>query len=119
MSDMSINSSSVRFAGAHASYMTKAEPEKRTLDFSNAVRMDVERLSYEDGWQRIWGVQATETVAEDGTVTKTISGSANILGVNGFHYEGKAEFSVSVTFDPSNYEMGQLSGGGGSDGRRL
>lgn len=112
MSDMSINSSSVRFAGTYASYMTKFEPEKRKLDFSNAVRMDVERLSHEEYLQELQkGWKTTETVAEDGTVTKTISGSTNILGVNGFHYRGKAEFSVSVAFDPSNYEMGQLSGG--------
>ena len=113
MSDMSVNSSSVRFTGAYASAMTKYEPEKRKLDFSNAVRIDaqVERLSYEDGWQKVWGVETTETTAEDGTVTKTMSGRANIIGINGFHYKGKAEFSVSVTFDPSSYAMGQLSGG--------
>ena len=113
MSDMSVNSASARLTGSYASAMTKYEPEKRKLDFSNAVRIDgaVERLPDEDGWQRLWGVETTETRLEDGTVTKTISGSAGIIGVNGFHYKGKAEFSVSVTFDPSNYEMGQLSGG--------
>ncbi|MDE6281286.1 MAG: hypothetical protein K2M15_05785 [Oscillospiraceae bacterium] len=68
----------------------------------------VERLPDEDGWQRIWGVKTTETTAEDGTVTKTISGGSYIIGPN---FRGKEEFSVSVTFDPSNYEMGQLSGG--------
>lgn len=113
MSDLSVNSASVRFTSTYASAMTKYEPEKRKLDFSNAVRIDaeVERLPDEDGWQRVWGVKTAETTAEDGTVTKTMSGSAGIIGVNGFHYKGKAEFSVSVTFDPSNYEMGQLSGG--------
>lgn len=112
MSDMSVNSSSVRFTGAYASAMTKYEPEKRKLDFSNAVRIDaqVERLSYEDGWQKVWGVETTETTAEDGTVTKTMSGSANIIGINGFHYKGKAEFSVSASFDADTYKMGDLSG---------
>ena len=113
MSDMSVQSASVRFTAATAGYMTKFEPEKRELDFSNAVQIEVERMpwSYEDVWQRVWGAEVTETTAEDGTVTKTISGSTSILGCNGFHYRGKAAFSVSVTFDPSNYEMGQLGGG--------
>ena len=113
MSEMSVNSASARVTASYASAMTKYEPEKRKLDFSNAVRIDaeMEQLPYEDAWQRIWGVETAETTAEDGTVTKTMSGSAGIIGVNGFHYKGKAEFSVSVTFDPSNYEMGQLSGG--------
>lgn len=112
MSDLSVNSSSVRFTAAHAGYMTKCEPEKRKLDFSNAVQLDmeVERVPYEDGWQKLWGAKTTETVAEDGTVTKTMSGSVGIIGVNGFHYKGKAEFSVSVSFDASTYEMGELSG---------
>ena len=68
-------------------------------------------MPYEDGWQRLWGVETAETTAEDGTVTRTASGSVNIIGVNGFHYRGSAAFSVSVTFDPSGYEEGQLSGG--------
>ena len=68
-------------------------------------------MPYEDGWQRLWGVETAETTAEDGTVTRTASGSVNIIGVNGFHSRGSAAFSVSVTFDPSGYEEGQLSGG--------
>lgn len=48
MSDMSVQSTSVRFTAATAGYMTKFEPEKRELDFSNAVQIEVERMSYED-----------------------------------------------------------------------
>lgn len=112
MSDMTVNSASARVSVAYAGYMTKFEPEKRKLDFSNAVQIDVlERTPYEDSWQKLWGVKIAETVAEDGTVTQTASGSVNIIGCNGFHYRGSAAFSVSVTFDPSDYEEGQLTGG--------
>lgn len=110
MSDISVTSSSVRFTAAHAGYMTRCEPEKRELNFSNAVRMDemVERRPYEVSWEEIWDVKTTETTAEDGTVTKTISGSSDFFSA---YYRGEAVFSVSVTFNPSDYEMGQLSGG--------
>ncbi len=111
MSDVSINSASARVTGAYAGYMTKFEPEKRKLDFSNAVQLNVERTPYEDSWQKLWGGKTTETVAEDGTVTQTASGSVNIIGCNGFHYRGSAAFSVSVTFNPDDYEEGQLTGG--------
>ena len=111
MSDLSVNSAATRVIAAHGAYMTKFEPEKRKLDFSNAVQIEAERMPYEDGWQRLWGVETAETTAEDGTVTRTASGSVNIIGVNGFHYRGSAAFSVGVTFDPSGYEEGQLSGG--------
>lgn len=111
MSDLSVNSASARVTAAHGAYMTKFEPEKRKLDFSNAVQLDVERTPYEDGWQKLWGVKTTETVAEDGTVTQTASGSVNIIGCNGFHYQGSAAFRVSVTFNPADYEEGRLSGG--------
>lgn len=111
MSDLSINSTSVRVTAAHGAYMSKFGPEKQKLDFSNAVQLDVERTPYEDGWQRLWGVEPTETTAEDGTVTQTASGGVNIIGCNGFHYRGAAAFRVSVTFDPSDYEEGRLSGG--------
>lgn len=111
MSDVSVHSASARVTAAYAGYMTKFEPEKRKLDFSNAVRLDLERTPYEDGWQKLWGVETTETTAEDGTVTQTASGRVSILGCNGFHYRGSAAFRVSVTFDPSDYEEGRLSGG--------
>lgn len=111
MSDMAVNSASTRVTGAYAGCMTKYEPEKRKLDFSNAVQIQAECTPYEDGWQKLWGVETTETMAEDGTVTQTASGSVNIIGVNGFHYRGSAAFSVSVTFDPADYEEGQLTGG--------
>lgn len=112
MSDMAVNSASVRVTGAYAGYMTKYEPEQRKLDFSNAVRLDLEEVSREDAW-RLWQqcVKITETTAEDGTVTRTASGGASIIGCNGFHYRGSAAFSVSVAFDPAGYEEGQLSGG--------
>lgn len=108
MSELSFNSASARVSGSYAGYMAKYEPEKRKLDFSSAVRLDVEQKPYEDNWQKLWGAQAAETVAEDGTVTYTMSGRAKLIGVNGFHYRGGADFQVSVSFDPSSYEMGQL-----------
>ena len=112
MSNLSVNSASVRVTGAYAGYMTKFEPEKRKLDFSNAVQLDLEEVSREDAW-RLWQqcLKTTETTAEDGTVTQTASGRVNIIGCNGFHYRGSAAFSVSVTFDPADYEEGQLTGG--------
>ena len=85
MSDLAASSASAHVTGAYAAYMSKFEPEKRKLDFSNAVQLDVvERLPDEDGWQKLWGVETTETTAEDGTVTRTASGRANIIGCNGF-----------------------------------
>ncbi len=110
MSVVSINSASARFTGAYAGYMTKFEPEKRELDFSNAVRLDVGRIPYEDGWRKLWGAETAEAAAEDGTVTQTASGRVNMIGANGFHYRGGAAFCVSVTFDSSGYEEGRLSG---------
>lgn len=111
MSDMTVSSASTHVTMAYAAHMTKFEPEKRKLDFSNAVQLDVERTPYEDSWQKLWGVKTSETAAEDGTVSQTASGSVNIIGCNGFHYRGSAAFSVSLTFDASSYEEGQLSGG--------
>ena len=112
MSDMAVNSASARVSMAYAGYMTKSEPEKREVDFSNAVRLDLVELSREDAW-RLWqqSLKITETTAEDGMVTRTASGSAAFFGCNGFNYRGEAAFSVSVTFDPSDYEEGQLTGG--------
>ena len=111
MPDLPVSSASARVTGAYAGCMTKYEPEKRKLDFSNAVQLDVECTPYEDSWQKLWGVETTETRSEDGTVTQTASGRVGIIGCNGFHYRGEAAFSVSVTFDPSSYEEGQLTGG--------
>lgn len=111
MSDVSVDSASARVTGAYAGCMTKFEPEKRKLDFSSAVQLDVERTPYEDSWQKLWGVKTTETAAEDGEVTQTASGRVGVIGCNGFHYRGEAAFSVSVTFGASSYEEGQLSGG--------
>lgn len=112
MPDMAVNSASARVSMAYAGYMTKCEPEKRKVDFSNAVQLDLEELSREDAW-RLWqqSLNITETTAEDGTVTRTASGRTSILGCNGFNYRGSAAFSVSVTFNPADYEEGQLSGG--------
>lgn len=112
MSDMTVNSASARVSMAYTGYMTKCEPEKRKVDFSNAVQLDLEELSREDAW-RLWqqSLKITETMAEDGMVTQTASGRVSILGCNGFHYRGEAAFSVSVTFDPADYEEDQLSGG--------
>ena len=108
MSDLSVNSASARVTASYAIAAVKCEPEKRKLDFSNAVRMDemMERMSmsYEDAW-KLWA-KVTETTAEDGTVTKTISRSLDFIGPN---CRGKEEFSFSVSFDAETYQMGDLT----------
>lgn len=108
MSDLSVNSASARVTASYAVAAVKCEPEKRKLDFSNAVRMDemMERspMSYEDAW-KLWA-KVTETTAEDGTVTKTISRSFDFIGPN---FKGKEEFSFSVSFDAETYQMGDLT----------
>lgn len=112
MSNMAVNSASARFTASYAGYMKKTEPIKMTFtqeQLSKAVPLELKRMSYEEGLQEMqksW--KTTETVAEDGTVTRTISGTARLYGCNDFHYQGAADFSVSVTFDPATYEMGQL-----------
>ena len=108
MSDMSVNSVSARVTASYGVAAVKCEPEKRALDFSHAVRMDemVERMSIseEDAW-KLWA-KVTETTAEDGTVTKTISRSFDFIGPS---FRGKEEFSFSVSFDAESYQMGDLT----------
>lgn len=112
MSNVTFNSASARFTASYAGYMKKTEPVKMTFtqeQLDNMVPLELKRLSHEEYLQEMQkGWKTTETTAEDGTVTRTISGTARLYGCNGFHYEGTADFSVSVTFDPSTYEMGQL-----------
>lgn len=74
----------------------------------NAVQIPLDRLdlSEEEGWKLLNGVETTETVAEDGTVTKTMTGGCSVLGMDGVW--GKISFQASVSFDPAAYQRGEL-----------
>ena len=109
MLDMAVSSASIRYNGTYASHITKTEPIKEPLftqeQIDNAVQLKLDKLPYEEGLKKIWGLETTETAAGDGTVTKTVSGSSHIIGPN---FRGTVSFSASVSFDPSSYEAGQL-----------
>lgn len=57
-------------------------------------------------WEALWGgLGFTEAVNENGTVIKTMSGSANIATPESM---GSAMFSVNVAFQPGGYAPGDL-----------
>lgn len=116
---MAIQSTSYQFS---ASYGTSVTWKRETPSSSSVTPEDVENakpmklepklLSSQDAWQTLWGLKETETVNEDGSVTKTVSGGMNILsaGKSGYVTSGRTGFQVSATFDASTYEEGQLTG---------
>ena len=65
-----------------------------------------------DSWQTLFGLKETETVNEDGSVTKTMSGGVNFMTAykDGCTVSGRSGFQVSATFDAATYEAGQLTG---------
>lgn len=74
----------------------------------NAVPVPLDHLdlSEEEAWKRLNSIETTETVAEDGTVTKTMTGGCSLLGMDGAR--GKISFQASVSFDPATYQPGDL-----------
>lgn len=115
---MAVRSASYSFS---ASYGTSVTRRRETPSASPVTPEDVENakplklepklLSSQDSWQTLWGLKETETVNEDGSVTKTVSGGMNILsaGKSGYVTSGQTGFQVSTTFDAASYEAGQLT----------
>ena len=104
---MEANTTSVQFTAAYGSTMVKTKPGRiEYADLANAKNVDYLKQkggSSEDYWK------TTETVAEDGTITRTISGSSSVCSVNTQDsWRGTAAFSVSISFHPDTYEGGEL-----------
>lgn len=91
-----------------ASYSGAMDPAKagriEYADLSNAIKADLPTC--EGSWED--HLKITETVAEDGTITRTMSGGYNYLSVNGPSRAGSISYSVSLTFHPDTYEGGDL-----------
>lgn len=116
---MSVNSTSYQFSAAYGTTMTwkheapSALPvTQEDIENSKPTQMQLSKTLYTDSWQSLWRVQETETVNDDGTVTKTVSGGVNFHIANknrGCTASGSTDFQVSVTFNPDTYEAGQLT----------
>lgn len=103
---MSINTTSVQFSASYGSVSHTARPlDGKTLSFDNAVHITDSLEIRKTTWEDLVGLQTTDTVAEDGTITRTMSGSTSFLGAE---RRGSTLFSVSLTFDPNTYEGGDL-----------
>lgn len=107
---MAVNSASGKIFASYGSVISRTEPstEKITDEhFKNAVPIQLDRLelSDEEVLKRFWGAEITETTADDGTVTKSVSGKASFIGKYG---SGTTAFRVGVCFQSSTYQPGQL-----------
>lgn len=107
---MTINSTTARVSAAAGAVITKPLPYKTEItktSFKNAVPADLDKLNFRKAtWEELWGVETTESVGEDGTVTRTMSGSVNMIGMD---VRGKLAFSIKTAFNASNYQVGDLS----------
>lgn len=116
---MAIHSASYQFSASYGTSVTwkkgtgaKDAPVKpEDVENAEPLKLEPKLLSYQDSWQTLWGLKETETVNEDGSVTKTVSGGVNILsdGKSGYVTSGRTGFQVSATFDAATYEAGQLT----------
>lgn len=115
---MSVNPTSYQFSASYETFMTwkhqapsAAPVTQEDIENAKPVHLELSKTPYEDSWQSLWGVKETETVNEDGTVTKTVSGGVNFLMAHkdGCTASGRTGFQVSTTFDPATYEAGQLT----------
>lgn len=115
---MAIQSASYSFSASYGTSVTRRReaPSGSSVtpeDVKNAkpLKLEPKLLSSQDSWQTLWGLKETETVNEDGSVTKTVSGGMNILsaGKSGYVASGRTGFQVSTTFDAASYEAGQLT----------
>lgn len=107
---MTINSTTARVSAAAGAVITKPLPRKTEItedSFRNAVPADLDKLQFRKAtWEELWGVETTESIGEDGTVTRTMSGSVNMIGKD---VRGKAAFSIKTAFNTSSYQVGDLS----------
>lgn len=116
---MPVHSTSYQFFAAYGGVTARKKPaaSKETeqmvqtaIDSGSAKKLDLKVSEYD--WYSAWGVKEAETVNDDGTITKSLSGGSQFFMVgldeNGNTVSGKRNFSVSLTFDPATYEGGQL-----------
>lgn len=107
---MTVNSTTAHVSASIGAVITKPLPNKTEItkaDFKNAVPADLDKLNFRKAtWEDLWGVETTESAGEDGMVTRTMSGSVNIIGKD---IRGKAAFSIKTTFNASSYQVGDLS----------
>ena len=116
---MAVQSTSYQFSASYRTSVTwkREAPSSSPVtpeDVENAkpLKLEPKLLSEQDFWQKFWCLKETETVNDDGSVTKTVSGGVNILsaGRSGYVTSGQTRFQVSATFDAATYEAGQLTG---------
>ena len=104
---MNVNSSSVQFTATYSGAMGPAKVGRiEYSDLANAQKLDIPK---EKGtWEDLVGLKTTETVAEDGTVTRTMSGSCHVFSMSSPGRAGSISFGASLTFHPDTYEGGDL-----------
>lgn len=103
---MSIDSMSVQFSASYSSFSHTTRPlDGRALSFDNAVNITDSLEVRKSTWEDLVGLKTTDAVAEDGTITRTMTGGTSFLGAA---RGGSTLFSVSLTFDPNTYEGGDL-----------
>lgn len=116
---MAVSSTSYQFSAAYGGVTVRKKPAanketeqmvKTAIDSGSAKKLDLKVSEYD--WYSAWGVKEAETVNDDGTITKSLSGGSQFfmagLDENGNTVSGNRNFSVSLTFDPATYEGGQL-----------
>ena len=104
---MSINTSSVQFNASYSSVSHKVQPGRKNFLIADLPMKDTDSVTIrrDSILEDLFGLQTTDTVAEDGTITRTMTGGVNFMGSS---RGGSKSFSVSLTFDPNTYEGGDL-----------
>lgn len=103
---MSISTTSVQFNASYSSVSHTTRPAVLGAHaFDNAVNITDSVEIGKAAWEDLVGLQTTDTVAEDGTITRTMTGGVSFLGAA---RGGSTSFGVSLTFDPDTYEGGEL-----------
>lgn len=103
---MNIDTISAQFSSSYSSVSVKTKPiivDNSFLD--HAVNITDSLEIGKATWEDLVGLRTTDVVAEDGTITRTMTGGSNFLGVD---RHGSTAFSVSLTFDPNTYKGGDL-----------
>lgn len=111
---MQIDTKSVQVSGVYGSVQGPAwQTKTAAIDpkmLENAVNITDKLEIRKPTWEEIWDPAVTETVNEDGSVTKTIAGSRSwTMWQNGLCSYGKDAFKVSLTFDAETYQVGDLT----------
>lgn len=100
---MAVNAASAQFSASYGSVSVKNRPVKEDISLENAVIIKDAFQVLDKKPEDFWDV--TETTAEDGTITRTVSGKTAFIGP---YNHGRTAFSVSLTFHPDTYEGGEL-----------